>query len=75
MSVENIFLLNYLPRDGAEDEVNRLIAVRAALEIAKASISSATGSSGAQKCAVDMKQVAEQIGSLADAIQAAIHKN
>lgn len=54
-----------------DDETKRLIAVQAALEIAKASVGS---SDGADACKTDLelKYVAEQISGLADAIQEAL---
>ncbi|ANJ92442.1 hypothetical protein [Serratia plymuthica] len=56
----------------AEDR-ERLLAVQAALEIAKASVGS-VGSSTQSRVAADLKAVANEISSLADAIQGAISK-
>ncbi|MCE9870283.1 hypothetical protein EYY86_14655 [Hafnia paralvei] len=53
------------------DDRNRLVAVQAALEIAKASVGS-TGAGTQSKVASDLKAVANEINGLADAIQAAI---
>ncbi|HCJ7432691.1 hypothetical protein CJ200_15210 [Citrobacter freundii] len=55
------------------EEKNRLLAVQAALEIAKASVGS-TGAGTQSKVAVDLKAVANEVSGLADAIQAAIAK-
>ncbi|HCR1047883.1 hypothetical protein N8S98_11950 [Enterobacter hormaechei subsp. steigerwaltii] len=52
---------------------DRLIAVQAALEIAKAAVG-ATGAGTQSKVSPDLKAVANGIGELADAIQAALTK-
>lgn len=52
---------------------DRVIAVQAALEIAKASVGS-TGAGTQSKVAADLKAVANEISALADAIQAAMNK-
>lgn len=54
-----------------EHERQRLLAVAAALEIAKASVSAGNGMSGA-RTEYDLQSVAKEIGSLADAIQRAL---
>ncbi|MEQ4511770.1 hypothetical protein [Dickeya zeae] len=51
----------------------RLLAVQAALEIAKASASAPT-SYGGIKTGADLREVADRINYLADAIQAALNK-
>lgn len=56
-----------------KEEKNRLLAVQAALEIAKASVGS-TGAGTQSKVAADLKAVANEVSGLADAIQAAIAK-
>lgn len=55
-------------------EQNRMEVVKAAIEIAKASVG---GSDAAlqSKTEFELQQVAKEIGNLADAIQAAIEKN
>ncbi|MEQ9941066.1 hypothetical protein ABRP58_03250 [Pectobacterium aroidearum] len=53
------------------DEQDRLEVVKAALEIAKASVGS-TGAGTQSKVSVDLKSVANEIAALADAIEAAI---
>ncbi|MCB5326164.1 hypothetical protein [Yersinia intermedia] len=53
---------------------DRLIAVRAALEIAKASVGS-TGAGTQSKVSADLKAVANELNTLADAIQEALAKN
>ncbi|HCU0428836.1 hypothetical protein I5Q42_06285 [Serratia marcescens] len=55
------------------DDRERLLAVQAALEIAKASVGS-VGASSQSKVAADLKAVANEISGLADAIQGAIAK-
>ncbi|EOV9696651.1 hypothetical protein ACN5OH_003925 [Cronobacter turicensis] len=52
---------------------NRLEAVRAALEIAKAAVGS-VGASTQSKVSEELKAVTNEISYLADAIQAAINK-
>ncbi|HIB8304974.1 MULTISPECIES: hypothetical protein [Serratia] len=56
----------------AEDR-ERVLAVQAALEIAKASVGS-VGAGTQSKVAADLKAVASEISDLADAIQSAIEK-
>ncbi|EOX3824596.1 TPA: hypothetical protein I3790_003629 [Enterobacter cloacae] len=56
----------------AEDR-ERVLAVQAALEIAKASVGS-VGASTQSRVAADLKAVANEISGLADAIQAALAK-
>ncbi|AMA31756.1 MULTISPECIES: hypothetical protein [Klebsiella] len=51
----------------------RLLAVQAALEIAKASVSSTTAMGGV-KSGYDLENVTKKIGALADAIQSALEK-
>lgn len=67
-------LENYHDHDGYDDEAKhkRLLAVQAALEIAKASASSSPPNYG--NMSNDLDAAAEYIGKLADAIQAAIDK-
>ncbi|EPY4031316.1 hypothetical protein ACXDG9_001332 [Klebsiella pneumoniae] len=55
------------------EDRDRVLAVQAALEIAKASVGN-TGASTISRVDDDLKAVAEQISNLADAIQAAIAK-
>lgn len=57
----------------SRDEKNRMLAVQAALEIAKASVGS-TGAGTQSKVSADLKAVANAIDDLADAIQNAISK-
>lgn len=51
------------------DQDQRLLAVQAALEIAKASVGAPTGSTTAHKVKFDLEYVSEQIKGLADKIQ------
>ncbi len=55
------------------DDRERVLAVQAALEIAKASVGS-VGASTQSRVAADLKAVASEISDLADAIQAAVAK-
>lgn len=55
-----------------DDETKRLIAVQAALEIAKASVSANTADSNNSKALWDLKHVTQEINALADSIQAAL---
>jgi hypothetical protein len=58
----------------SDDQQKRLAAVNAALEIAKASVGSSAGTDSISKTKYDLKNVAEGIEELADAIQAALGK-
>ncbi|MFK3703807.1 hypothetical protein EDF73_111140 [Raoultella sp. BIGb0138] len=60
--------------DSGEDAVERhkrLLAVQAALEISKAAVSSSTANSGIRS-QMDLRNVAQEVSSLADAIQDAL---
>lgn len=57
------------------DKRKRLLAVQAALEIAKASAGSASGDSAVGTMYGDLTQAAEHIGKLADAIQDALESD
>lgn len=63
-------LKDYFSQHTSEQE-RRLLAVEAALEIAKASVSASTSYSGI-KSQADLKNVAAEISNLADAIQEAL---
>lgn len=52
----------------------RLMAVQAALDIAKASASAASGDAGINKLKYDLTYAASHVSDLADAIQAALDK-
>ncbi|HBT2489131.1 TPA: hypothetical protein MBD98_003369 [Klebsiella aerogenes] len=56
------------------EDRERVLAVQAALEIAKASVGS-VGASTQSRVAADLKAVANEISGLADAIQAALAKS
>ncbi|MER5232707.1 hypothetical protein KDV93_22415 [Serratia ureilytica] len=56
------------------EEKNRVAVVAAALEILKASAASSSAHTGRDKLEKDAKWAAENIGHLADAIEAAINK-
>lgn len=55
-----------------EEQRKRLLAVQAAVEIARSSASSAAGDSSAGKMYQDLNFASEHIGKLADAIQDAL---
>lgn len=63
-------LENYLNTENKE--TRRLIAVRAALEIIKESVSASTGYDGKEKLERDIKHASENLSTLVDAIQAAL---
>ncbi|PXH26314.1 Uncharacterised protein [Klebsiella variicola] len=65
-------LENYYGIDYTDDEKKRLLAVQAAIEIAIASVSANTADSNNLKTLWDLKHVAQEIGALADSIQAAL---
>ncbi|TPG62806.1 hypothetical protein [Ewingella americana] len=52
-----------------DDRNQRLLAVQAALEIAKASVAAPSSSTNAHKVKYDLENVTEQIKGLADQIQ------
>ncbi|WP_431021999.1 Methyl-accepting chemotaxis protein [Erwinia rhapontici] len=54
------------------EEHQRMVAVNAALEIAKASVSAPTAYTGANKTSADLDYVKDKINDLADAIQDAL---
>lgn len=67
-------LENYFGTQGnSQENRQRLLAVQAALEIAKASVGS-TGAGTQSKVAADLKAAASEINHLADAIQATLGK-
>lgn len=65
-------LENYTIRSDAERD--RISALQAALEIAKASVAATTNREHSDKVADDLKYVAKEISALTDAIQAAAAK-
>lgn len=66
-------IYSVLNSDQDTKKVNRLEAVKAALEIAKTAVGAATASEHC-RTGEHLNEVAAQIDSLADAIQAAIEK-
>lgn len=62
----------FTPSEGVEKK-QRLLAVQAALEVAKAAVGSGT-SSTASRVDDDIANVAKEVSNLADAIQAALEK-
>ncbi|MBN3080052.1 hypothetical protein ACIPT4_03715 [Pectobacterium jejuense] len=67
-------LEGYLVSGEGNNKRRRILAVQAALEIAKASVGS-VGAGTQSKVSADLKAVASEISDLADAIQEAIDKN
>ncbi|WP_409248080.1 hypothetical protein [Enterobacter hormaechei] len=67
-------LYKYFERDGLKDEEKhkRMIAVSAALEVAKASVSASNSDAGLRKVECDLQYVSSSVNELADAIQRAI---
>jgi len=63
----------YFPAGSGFDKKQRLLAVQAALEVAKAAVGSGT-SSTASRVDDDIANVAKEVSNLADAIQAALEK-
>ena len=57
--------------DAAIEKHKRLLAVQAALEISKVAVSSSTANSGIRS-QMDLRNVAQEVASLADAIQDAL---
>ncbi|MER0124419.1 hypothetical protein [Franconibacter daqui] len=66
-------LENYYGERATDKQRKRLLAVAAALEIAKSSVGAGNGISGA-RTEYDLQSVATEIATLADAIQAALEK-
>lgn len=56
------------------EERDRVLAVMAALDIIKASVSAPCAYAGSDKLEYDAKYAADHVAALADAIQAAINK-
>lgn len=61
-------LEEYFGNAATAEEKKRLLAVQAALEISKAAVSSSTANSGIRS-QMDLRNVAQEVASLADAIQ------
>ncbi|MEZ2827791.1 hypothetical protein [Serratia liquefaciens] len=67
-------LEDYFGFNVTEEQKKRLLAVQAALEVAKASVGAATAFSGV-KSQSDLRNVASEIDALADAIQDALEED
>jgi len=67
-------LEHYFGNGATEEERKRLLAVQAALEISKAAVSSSTANSGIRS-QMDLRNVAQEVASLADAIQDALEES
>lgn len=72
--LENYFALVAKDQEEATRQNQRLLAVQAALEIAKASVSASTAVSGS-KAGYDLDNVTKKIEALADAIQDALESD
>ncbi|MCS2148127.1 MULTISPECIES: hypothetical protein [Scandinavium] len=69
--LEGYFDLDGTTGPDASENRKRLLAVQAALEISKASVSASTANSGIRS-QMDLRNVAQEVASLADAIQDAL---
>ncbi|MEF3090962.1 hypothetical protein QFI91_07605 [Raoultella sp. WB_B2P2-3] len=67
-------LEEYFGNDATAEEKKRLLAVQAALEISKAAVSSSTANAGIRS-QMDLRNVAQEVSSLADAIQDALEES
>ncbi|MGS4820042.1 hypothetical protein ACN4GA_13585 [Raoultella terrigena] len=67
-------LEEYFGNAATAEEKKRLLAVQAALEISKAAVSSSTANSGIRS-QMDLRNVAQEGASLADAIQDALEES
>lgn len=64
-------LEEYFGTGATKEEKQRLLAVQAALEISKAAVSASTANSGI-RTQMDLRNVSQEVASLADAIQDAL---
>ncbi|MFJ2973500.1 hypothetical protein ACIPDS_02315 [Kluyvera sp. NPDC087067] len=69
--LEGYFDLDNATGADASENRKRLLAVQAALEISKASVSASTANSGIRS-QMDLRNVSQEVASLADAIQDAL---
>ncbi|MRS15807.1 hypothetical protein GJV06_13005 [Enterobacteriaceae bacterium RIT691] len=69
--LEGYFDLDSTTGADAVENRKRLLAVQAALEISKASVSASTANAGIRS-QMDLRNVAQEVASLADAIQDAL---
>jgi len=69
--LEGYFDLDGTTGPDVSENRKRLLAVQAALEISKASVSASTANSGIRS-QMDLRNVAQEVASLADAIQDAL---
>ncbi|MGE0970436.1 hypothetical protein ACQFN5_11670 [Klebsiella sp. WOUb02] len=67
-------LEEYFGPAATAEEKKRLLAVQAALEISKAAVSSSTANAGIRS-QMDLRNVAQEVASLADAIQDALEES
>ncbi len=64
-------LEEYFGASATDEQKKRLLAVQAALEISKASVSASTANSGIRS-QMDLRNVSQEVAALADAIQDAL---
>ncbi|MGY6029651.1 hypothetical protein [Phytobacter sp. AG2a] len=64
-------LEEYFGAAATDEQKKRLLAVQAALEISKASVSASTANSGIRS-QMDLRNVSQEVAALADAIQDAL---
>lgn len=69
--LEGYFDLDGATGEDAAENRKRLLAVQAALEISKAAVSAQTANSGIRS-QMDLRNVAQEVATLADAIQDAL---
>lgn len=69
--LEGYFDLDNVTDAEASENRKRLLAVQAALEISKASVSASTANSGIRS-QMDLRNVSQEVAALADAIQDAL---
>lgn len=67
-------LENYFPTGSGIEKKQRLIALQAALEIAKASVSKGAASTNHHQAKSDIEDVTQSIEGLADALQSILNK-
>ena len=72
--LEGYFDLDDATGEDASENRKRLLAVQAALEIAKAAVSATTANSGIRS-QMDLRNVSQEVATLADAIQDALESD
>ncbi|ATM96201.1 Uncharacterised protein [Yersinia frederiksenii] len=67
-------LESYFGIDYTDEQKKRLLAVQAALEVIQTSVSASTAYQGVSKVKIEVQHASDEVGKLADAIQAALGK-